>query len=64
MFLYAFQMYNRLIGNVHIGDYVWIGPGAVIRGDYGEISVGSYSEITHKCPLVIIDIPVFYLVSP
>jgi len=38
-----------IIGNVHIGDYAWVGPGAVLRGDYGEISVGSYSAIEDNC---------------
>ena len=38
-----------VIGNVHIGDYVWIGPGAVLRGDYGEISIGAYSAIEDNC---------------
>jgi phenylacetic acid degradation protein len=38
-----------IIGNVHIGSNVWIGPGAVLRGDYGEISVGSYSAIEDNC---------------
>ncbi len=38
-----------VIGAVTIGKEVWIGPGAVLRGDYGEISVGSYSAIEDNC---------------
>ncbi|WP_337860132.1 gamma carbonic anhydrase family protein [Ferroplasma sp.] len=45
---YVFES-ATIIGNVHIGDNVWIGPGAVLRGDYGEISVGSYSAIEDNC---------------
>lgn len=40
---------TTVIGDVHIGDNVWIGPGAVLRGDYGAISVGSYSAIEDNC---------------
>lgn len=38
-----------IIGDVTIGEYVWIGPGAVLRGDYGSISVGDYSAIEDNC---------------
>ncbi len=38
-----------VIGKVNIGKYVWIGPGAVLRGDYGEINVGDYSAIEDNC---------------
>lgn len=34
-----------VIGNVTIGKEVWIGPGAVIRGDYGEIVIGDYTAV-------------------
>ncbi len=34
-----------IIGNVRIGKEVWIGPGAVVRGDYGEIEVGDYTAV-------------------
>lgn len=34
-----------IIGEVTVRDEVWIGPGAVLRGDYGAIHVGSYSAI-------------------
>ncbi len=34
-----------IIGDVRIGKEVWIGPGAVLRGDYGTIVVGDYSAI-------------------
>ncbi|WP_297217959.1 gamma carbonic anhydrase family protein [Thermoplasma sp.] len=38
-----------VIGKVKIGKEVWIGPGAVLRGDYGEIEVGDYSAIEDNC---------------
>lgn len=46
----AFVFDNAVvIGDVTIGDYVWIGPGAVLRGDYGSIKVGDYSAIEDNC---------------
>ncbi len=38
-----------VIGNVRIGKQVWIGPGAVLRGDYGKILVGDKSCIEDNC---------------
>lgn len=38
-----------VIGDVKIGDETWIGPGAVLRGDYGTIEVGSFSAIEDNC---------------
>ena len=38
-----------IIGAVKIGKNVWVGPGAVLRGDYGEIEVGAYSAIEDNC---------------
>lgn len=40
-----------VIGSVTIGEGVWIGPGAVLRGDYGEIIVGDYSAVEENCVL-------------
>lgn len=34
-----------IIGGVIIGDEVWVGPGAVLRGDYGSIHIGAFSAI-------------------
>lgn len=34
-----------VIGNVKVGKEVWIGPGAVIRGDYGEVDIGDYTAV-------------------
>ena len=34
-----------VIGNVKIGREVWVGPGAVLRGDYGEIEVGDFTAV-------------------
>lgn len=38
-----------LIGAVEIGEYCYIGAGAVIRGDYGKIVVGNCSAIEDNC---------------
>ena len=38
-----------IIGRVTIKDNAWIGPGAVLRGDYGEIMVDEYSAIEDNC---------------
>ena len=38
-----------VIGDVEIGEQVWIGPGAVLRGDYGSIYVGDYSAVEDNC---------------
>ncbi len=40
-----------VIGNVHIGKKVWVGPGATLRGDYGEIFVGDFTAIEENCVL-------------
>jgi len=34
-----------IIGNVRIGDNCYIGHGAILRGDYGQIQIGSESAI-------------------
>lgn len=34
-----------VIGKVKIGKEVWVGPGAVLRGDYGGIGIGDYSAV-------------------
>ncbi|UCE62056.1 MAG: gamma carbonic anhydrase family protein [Phycisphaerales bacterium] len=38
-----------VIGNVTIGSGCWIGPGARMRGDYGQIVVGDNSAIEDNC---------------
>lgn len=38
-----------VIGDVEIGKHTWIGPGAVLRGDYGKIVVGGYTAIEDNC---------------
>ncbi|TET89985.1 MAG: gamma carbonic anhydrase family protein [Methanomassiliicoccales archaeon] len=38
-----------VIGEVVIGDYSWVGPGASIRGDYGAIFIGDESCIEDNC---------------
>ena len=38
-----------VIGNVIIGDQCFIGPGAVIRADYGKICLGSGCAIEDNC---------------
>jgi phenylacetic acid degradation protein len=38
-----------LIGSVAIGSHCFIGPGAVLRGDLGEIEVGDGTNIQDNC---------------
>ena len=38
-----------VIGDVELGDGCWIGPGAVLRGDYGKIVIGSRTSIEDNC---------------
>jgi carbonic anhydrase/acetyltransferase-like protein (isoleucine patch superfamily) len=38
-----------VIGDVTIGDECWIGPGARLRGDYGEIVLGDQTSIEDNC---------------
>ncbi len=35
----------EVIGDVHLGDGCYVGPGAVIRGDYGRIRVGNRTAV-------------------
>jgi len=38
-----------LIGNVIIGEDVYIGPGAVLRGDWGKILIDRGANIQENC---------------
>lgn len=38
-----------VIGDVSIGSNTWVGPGAVLRGDYGTIHVGEFTAIEDNC---------------
>jgi len=38
-----------VIGNVHIGKNVYVGPGAAIRGDWGEIRIEDGCNIQENC---------------
>jgi phenylacetic acid degradation protein len=38
-----------LIGGVTIGENCYIGPGAVLRGDFGYIEIGDGSNIQENC---------------
>jgi phenylacetic acid degradation protein len=40
---------SDIIGKVTIGDGCWVGPGARLRGDYGEIVVGEGTSIEENC---------------
>lgn len=48
-----------VVGNVEIGDYSSVWPGAVIRGDYAKVTIGEYVHLEDNCvvhcgtPLVI-----------
>ena len=39
----------EVIGKVNIGQKCYIGPGAKIRGDYGEVEIGDFSNIEENC---------------
>jgi len=38
-----------VIGDVTIGEGCFIGPGARIKGDYGTVTIGSYTSIQENC---------------
>lgn len=38
----------EVIGNVRIGEGCYIGPGAVIRGDYGRIVIGNQTAVEER----------------
>lgn len=38
-----------IIGNVHIGEKVYVGPGAAIRGDWGEIIIEDGCNVQENC---------------
>lgn len=38
-----------IIGNVHIGADVYVGPGAAIRGDWGEIIIEKGCNVQENC---------------
>ncbi len=41
----------EVIGNVSIGKKCYVGPGAIIRGDYGTIVIGDKTSIEENCVL-------------
>ncbi len=42
---------STVVGNVVIGEQCFIGPGAVIRGDYGKIEIGNRTSIQENTVL-------------
>jgi carbonic anhydrase/acetyltransferase-like protein (isoleucine patch superfamily) len=38
-------------GNVHIGENVYVGPGAAIRGDWGEIIIEDGCNVQENCTI-------------
>ncbi|MCK5024859.1 MAG: gamma carbonic anhydrase family protein, partial [Thermoplasmata archaeon] len=40
-----------IIGDVIIGEECYVGPGAVIRGDYGTILIGDRTAVEENCTL-------------
>ncbi len=40
-----------ITGNVHIGENVYIGPGAAIRGDWGEIIIEDGCNVQENCTI-------------
>ena len=39
----------NVTGNVQIGKNVYVGPGAVLRGDWGKIIIDNYSNVQENC---------------
>lgn len=40
-----------IIGNVEIGEEVYIGPNAVLRGDWGKIIIKDGANVQENCTL-------------
>ncbi len=38
-----------IIGDVHMGEGCYVGAGARIRGDWGSVKIGAYSNIQENC---------------
>ena len=38
-------------GNVILGEHVYIGPGAAIRGDWGQITIGDGCNVQENCTI-------------
>jgi carbonic anhydrase/acetyltransferase-like protein (isoleucine patch superfamily) len=38
-----------VVGDVHLGEHTSVWPGAVVRGDFGSIRIGSYTVIEDNC---------------
>ena len=38
-----------IIGDVTLGDNCYVGAGAVIRGDYGSVKIGSRTAVEENC---------------
>jgi len=41
----------EVVGDVHVGENCYIGPGAKIRGDYGSIRIGNHTSVQENCVL-------------
>ena len=41
----------EVIGDVTIGEQCYVGPGAIIRGDYGRIVIGDKTSVEENCVL-------------
>ena len=39
----------EVIGNVSLGDGIYVGPGAKIRGDFGTIEIGRGTAVEENC---------------
>ena len=39
----------EVIGDVRIGTGCWVGPGAVLRGDFNRITIGEHTAIEENC---------------
>ena len=38
-----------VLGHVRLGAGCWIGPGARVRGDYGQIEIGDHTAVEDNC---------------
>lgn len=41
----------KIVGDVRIGAQCYIGPGAIIRGDYGSVIIGEKTSVQENCVL-------------
>ena len=45
-----------VIGDVWINEDVYIGPGAVLRGDWGRITIEKGSNVQENCTILVLSL--------